>query len=389
MAWVCAIGVFVAVAQSLALPLVALYSQELGAAPRAIGIVLGVGFVLPVLAAVSIGDWVDRIGARRMVVVGAIGLAVAPTIPWIEPSLIALAAMQVVMGVAHLGSVVAAQSYVARIGGPRERNFGWYTTFVSVGQLAGPFLLGVALEATGYPGALATSAVVGVAAVGLAVGLRPMGHPRAPTTPAAIGSSRKRDLASSRPLRLALVASGATLFALGVHQTFFPVYLDRQGIGAGSIGVLVGLRALAAILVRPFLGPLGRVVGDRAVLLGFTLALCALGLVLMPLGPSLAVFAAASVVLGVGSGVSQPMTMVVLSDHVDPVRRGAALGARLSVNFLALGVATVTLGAAVPVVGYPVAFVAGALLPGAAAAMVARAGAQLEAPPRAGPRISL
>lgn len=206
---------FVAVAQSLALPLVALYSQELGAAPQAIGLVLGVGFVLPVLAAVSIADWVDRIGARRMVVAGAIGLAVAPVIPWIEPSLIALAAMQVVMGVAHLGSVVAAQSYVARIGGPRERNFGWYTTFVSVGQLAGPFVLGLALESTGYPGALATSAAVGVAAAGLAVGLRPLGDADAPAASAAPGASRKRDLASSRPLRLALVASGATLFALG------------------------------------------------------------------------------------------------------------------------------------------------------------------------------
>lgn len=373
----------------MTLPLVALYSQELGAAPRAIGIVLGAGFVLPVLAAISIGDWVDRIGARRMVVAGAIGLAVAPLIPWLEPGLITLTAMQVVMGVAHLGSVVAAQSYVARIEGPRERNFGWYTTFVSVGQLVGPFALGVALESFGYPGALVTSMAVGIAAAGLALGLRPSGHPpgRSPSTASA--ASRKRDLATSRPLRLALLASAATLFALGVHQTFFPVYLDRQGIGAGSIGVLVGLRALAAILVRPFLGPLGRLVGGRAVLLGVTLALCALGLALMPMGPSLAVFALASVVLGVGSGVSQPMTMVVLSDHVDAVRRGAALGARLSVNFLALGLATVTIGAAVPIVGYSVAFVAGALLPLSAAAMVVRGGAQLEAPPRTAPRIPI
>ncbi|MEX2502728.1 MAG: MFS transporter, partial [Trueperaceae bacterium] len=123
----------------------------------------------------------------------------------------------------------------------------------------------------------------------------------------------------------------------------------------------------------------------RAVLLGSTLALCALGLVLMPMGPSVAVFALASVVLGIGSGVSQPMTMVVLSDHVDPSRRGAALGARLSVNFLALGLATMTLGAVVPIIGYPIAFIAGALLPVSAAAMVGSAGSRLEPPREAGP----
>src|SRR6056297_3128185 len=113
LAWLCAIGAFVAVAQSMTLPLVALYAQSLGAAPTAIGLVLGVGFVLPVLTAISIGTWVDRVGARRMILAGAIGLAIAPVVPVLAPSLAALALLQIVSGVSHLSGVVAAQSYVA------------------------------------------------------------------------------------------------------------------------------------------------------------------------------------------------------------------------------------------------------------------------------------
>lgn len=386
LAWLCAIGVFVAIAQSMTLPLVALYAQSLGAAPGAIGLVLGVGFVLPVLTAISIGTWVDRVGARRMILAGAIGLAIAPVLPVIAPSLAALALLQIVSGVSHLSGVVAAQSYVARVAGPRERNFGWYTTFVSVGQLVGPFAVGVAIELLGYRGALVLSGSTGLAAALLSRGLPPVAvraveapspshaMPRSPTY------SPKSDLVTHPPLRLALLASGATLFALGVHQTFFPIYLDVQSISPAWIGGLVSLRALSAILVRPFLAPLGRLVGRRSVMLGLTLLLCGVGLALIPMGSAVGLFATASVLLGIGSGIAQPMTMVVLSDHVLSERRGAALGARLSINFLALGLSTILLGAAIPVLGYAASFLLCGAIPAFVAVWVGLGKTGLEAP---------
>lgn len=347
----------------MTLPLVALYSLALGASPTVIGVVLGAGFVLPVVAAVSVGGWVDRVGAPRMILVGAIGLASAPIIPVLLPDLMALVALQVVAGLAHLTAVVAIQSYVARIGGSRETNFGWYTTLVSVGQLTGPFLVGLLIEVVGYSSAFMVSAGAGVLAA-----LASRALPR--LTKDRVDKAERPDLPTkpakgtpSRPLCAALLTSGATLFALGVHQTFYPVYLDTQNVSPTLIGALVGLRALAAIAIRPFLAHLGRLVGNRTVMLGVTLMLCAVALALVPLGNSILMFAAASVLLGLGSGVSQPLTMVVLSDHVKPARRGAALGARLSVNFLALGLSTFLVGAFIASLGYSASFVLCATLP--------------------------
>lgn len=375
-----------AVAQSMTLPLVALYSQRLGAAPGAIGLVLGVGFVLPVLTAISIGTWVDRVGARRMILAGAIGLAVAPVLPVLAPSLAALALLQIVSGVSHLSGVVAAQSYVARLAGPRERNFGWYTTFVSLGQLVGPLAVGVAIELLGYRGALVLSGSTGVAAALLSRGLPPVAVRAVKAScpshamPRTTTYSPKSELLMNPPLRLALLASGATLFALGVHQTFFPIYLDVQNISPALIGGLVSLRALSAILVRPFLVPLGRLVGRRSVMLGLTLLLCGVGLALIPMGSTVGLFATASVLLGIGSGIAQPMTMVVLSDHVLSERRGTALGARLSINFLALGLSTVVLGAVIPVLGYAASFLLCGAVPAFVAIWVGLGKTRLEAP---------
>ena len=364
----------------MTLPLVALYSQALGATPALIGIVLGTGFVLPVLTAVYLGGWVERLGAPRMILLGALGLATAPLIPALCPSLLALAMLQIAAGLSHLAGVVAAQSYVARISGSRERNFGWYTTLVSLGQLIGPFALGAIIEVLGYRGALVASGGAGVVAAGLSRLLPRLSE--CPTggavpLPSTIDGP---ELSANRPLRAALLASGATLFALGVHQTFFPVYLDTQHISSTLIGILVGLRALASIAVRPFLAPLGKAVGQRSVMLGVTLLLCGLGLALIPLGNVVALFAAASVLLGLGSGISQPLTMVVLSDHVHQARRGTALGARLSVNFFALGLSTLLLGALIPVLGYATSFIACAILPATVGAWVWRGGTRLEAP---------
>lgn len=376
--WLCAIGLSVAVSQAMMLPLAALYSLELGASPALIGIVLGAGFVLPVVAAVSVGGWVDRVGAPRMILVGAIGLALAPIIPVLLPGLLALVALQVVAGLSHLAAVVAVQSYVARIGGSREKNFGWYTTLVSLGQLIGPFLVGILIEVLGY-----SSAFIVSAGTGLLAALASRALPRLPKNE--IDKAERSGLStnpasglSNQPLRTALLTSGATLFALGVHQTFYPVYLDTQDISPTLIGALVGLRALAAIAIRPFLAYLARLVGNRSIMLGVTLMLCAVALALLPLGNSVLMFAAASILLGLGSGVSQPLTMVVLSDHVKPARRGAALGARLSVNFLALGLSTLLIGALIASLGYATSFVAGALLPGLAAAWLLRGGGRLD-----------
>ncbi len=377
--WLCVTGAFIAITQSMTLPLVALYSQALDAGPSLTGLVLTAGFVLPIMCAVPVGHWVDRLGAKPVITLGALGLALAPLWPVLYPSLVTLALLQLLTGIAHLGSVVAAQSYTSRLAGSRERNFGWYSTLVSLGQLVGPFLLGGLIEIRGYRSTLVVS---GISAVGAAIASRFLSRLSVVRTDIGGASASRLQprlrFRANLPLRTAMIASGAILFALGIHQTFFPVYLSAQDISPSTIGVLVGLRAVAAVMVRPFLPAIGRLFRSRSIALSCMLLLGGLSLFLMPTGGSLAVLA--SVLLGIGSGVAQPLTMVVLSDHIDEGQRGAALGARLSANFLALGASTLLLSLLIPTLGFSLSFLICAVLICVVVLLILLRGRSLEAP---------
>ena len=121
-------------------PLVPLFGLELGASPAVIGLLVSAGYVLPLLLAIGAGSLVDRRGPRPLIVGGMIGMTLSPLLVAAVPDLGALIVAQLVLGLSHLLVIVAAQAHVASRGEgqARERNFGWYTTFVSVGQLTGP-----------------------------------------------------------------------------------------------------------------------------------------------------------------------------------------------------------------------------------------------------------
>lgn len=187
-------------------------------------LVLTAGFVLPIVCAVPVGHLVDRLGAKPVITIGALGLALAPPWPVLHPSLVTLTLLQLLTGIAHLGSVVAAQSYTSRLAGSHERNFGWYTTLVSLGQLVGPFLLGGLIEISGYRSALIASGVSAVSAAIASRFLPQLSVVETNASGASVSQGQPRiRFRANVPLRTAMITSGAILFALGIHQTFFPV----------------------------------------------------------------------------------------------------------------------------------------------------------------------
>lgn len=363
---------FIGATQAMTIPLVALYSAQLGADAGLVGAVVTAGFILPVFLAVPVGALVDRLGARAMIAAGAAGLAVAPLAPLLAPSIPSVFALQLLAGVAHLTAVVAAQALVASLGAGahRVRNFGWYTTMVSLGQFVGPLLIGAAIDFGGYRSSLLLLAIAPTLGLAACAFLRPREASAGLAPPHRPGEIL--GLGRSGPVQLALLASGVTLFALGIHQSFFPVYLDKLAYPASTIGVLVSLRALVAMVVRPLLPLLAARSWSRTALLSAMLLGLGLSVAALSLPPVVAVLAIASVGLGIASGVTQPLTMVVLSDGVVPTLRGVGLGMRLTVNYLAMGASGVLVGALIGLIGYRPGFAACGLLIASASAIVAR-----------------
>lgn len=363
--------------QAMMAPLVPLFGLSLGASPAVIGLLVSAGFVLPLFGALAAGSLVDRRGARPLIIVGALGMTAAPLVVVALPSLFGVAVAQLGLGLAHLVVIVAAQTLVASLGGgrAREKNFGWYTMFVSAGQLVGPLLAGVLVDSAGFGVAFAVAAGVSALGAGCSLLLPPAfvskefvspenDNVAAETLGGDEGSSVDETEAETsggagvlellrRPgVRVALSVSAAVLFSLSVYQAFFPAYLDALAFSATVVGGLLSLRALASLLVRPFTARVMALFARRLQGLKVMLLLIAVGLSLTGLIDTLLLLGLLAVIVGVGVGIAQPISMVTVVDHVDAHIWGFALGLRLTGNRLAQVLGPVLLGVSAEVLGF-------------------------------------
>jgi MFS family permease len=363
------------VGQSMLGTAVPLFAVALGLAPVWVGVLVALPNALPVVLAMPAGRWVDRGGAGRWLAVGTAGMASAPLLLVLAPAATSLAVAQLLIGVFQLFAALASQSFVADLANGRslERNYASYATLLSAGRLVGPLLAGVAIDARGFPAAFQVAAAVSLLTFALAWTIRrSVGGPgaaRATGSPV-LGA---RAALGNVGVQLAVLSSAGVFVAISVHQAFLPVALQQQGYAATTIGALISLGALSAVVVRPLMPFLSRAFGGPARTLVVAMGSVAIGVGLMGVAGSLPVFVVLVAAMGFGTGIGLPLSLVTVASHVDPRQRGAALGLRLSLNRAAQLVMPVIVGAVIGAAGFGVGFgVAGATLLALVAAVVAR-----------------
>ena len=175
------------VALSMLGTLVPLFAVDRAVGATALGVLVALPNVFPVVLAVAAGRWVDRGGPTRWLVVGTAGVTVGPLLLVAAPGVAAMAASQLLVGVAQLFATLAAQSIVADVanGRSRTRNFSWFTTTLSAGRLVGPVLAGVVVDAAGFRAAFGVVAAATLVPVAIAVALHRARQAAARAAPAA------------------------------------------------------------------------------------------------------------------------------------------------------------------------------------------------------------
>jgi MFS family permease len=292
--------------------------------------------IVPLVLAVPSGHAADRFGERRVMVVGSLlVLLSSAAFVLLADSVGGIVLASVVLGLGHLCSVVGQQAMVAN-GTPRERYdtaFGHYTFATSVGQAVGPGLIVL----FGGEATIPRTSDIFVWATGLTVVLvvlslllpRTRGH--AGTVDGAGGSVR--DLLRKPGLVRALTVSCVVLAAVDITLVYLPALGAERGIAAGTVGLLLTLRATASMTSRLFLGRLVAWMGRRRLLLG-SLALSATSLALTPVPMPLWLLGVVVVLVGLGLGAGQPLTMSWLAETTPPGMRGRAMSLRLTGNRL-------------------------------------------------------
>ncbi len=319
-------------------PMASYRALDLGAGSAELGALAASFAILPLFLAFVVGRWADTLGPARLVVAGSVLLVAGSVGALFAGGFLVLLLSCAALGFAHLLQMVGGQTVIAQSASEtaRDRGFGSLTAAASVGQMVGP---AVALTLAGW---LATpdrsSAMVGLAvATALALLTLPLCFGVTSGAGASPGGRTTSRRALSTLVRTggmwpAMITSGTVLAALDLLMTFLPAWAEERGISVTAVGWLLALRALVSVVSRVIVVRLIEWFSRRWTFVG-SLVMGVAGLGLLPF-VDIAGAVGVMLLLGVGLGLAQPLTLSWVSTLAAPDVRGAAIGLRLTANRL-------------------------------------------------------
>ena len=338
-----------------------LFAIELGANPLLIGVLISAYSAFPLVLGVYSGRLSDRFGSRRPMLAGTAILACGLILPFLWPWLAALYVSAVLIGIGFVFFNVSAQNLAGGLGAPEERtrNFSTLGLGYAGGHMLGPLVGGYAIDYYGFAAAYLCFAIL----IALAVGLLAWNR-RFDVAPRAAGVGRKStlELLHNAPLRRAIITSGLVVTGWDLYSFYVPLYGHSIGLSASTIGVILGVFAVATFVVRIVLPLFTRRYGVESVL---SVAMFAgvVPFLLFPFIEFVPALLALSFGIGFALGCGQPLTLNIAYNRSPPGRSGEVTGLRLTINnitHIGVPLAAGALGAALGVA--PVFWASAAIL---------------------------
>lgn len=344
-------------------PLVPLLAHDLSASPAMIGVVVGAFGLLSLFLSVPMGGFADRIGTKRILILGVVCNIASALLLLRASHILTLIASQILGGLGFQLIIVSGQAFIACLDSAleRESGFGYLTFSAALGQSLGPVLGGMMAARFGYH--VTFLAVLLISILGLVIlvfrePIRPHGANR---------YSLRRDLRyaaailSNSRMLVVLAFTFVVIFALSLRMSFLPVLLVNRGSSKALVGLLISILAMVSTLVRPFVGRLLQVFTRRSVL-GFCILTVSIGVGLIPLLFSVYTVALALCTFGLGFGLTQPLSMLMVADLTVPEHSGLSMGIRFMAITFANLFGPVLLGLLVEHLSLDAAFYGSALL---------------------------
>lgn len=326
----------------------------LGGSSVEVGLLFSVTTLVSMVLRPTIGGWVDRVGARTVLVPGVAALALTSLGLQLAATPAMLVALMVGLGLANGLISTPLSVLTATVTAPEHRGEALATYYLasSVGIAVAPPLAFGLHAIGGMPLAFAAVTAIALVIAGLTARVPP--RPPAP----ADGESPRLRLVSPG----ALPVSGTLVLATLGHSSvyaFLPLYAVSRGRGA-ALAWFFGLYPVWMIACRALM----RGVADRlsrthvAVV---AMALQAAGYLVLALPPTPLSLMAAAVTLGTGAAVLYPTLAALVVDRAQATERGLALGTLSASWDLGVVVGSVLVGAVVDRASYGPGFAVGGL----------------------------
>ena len=339
-------------------PFIPLLAEKMGAGPAAIGFIVGSFSLIAVILSIPLGGLVDRFGVKRLLVLGVCCNIANAAILIRTNTVSMLIIAQLIAGIAFLLQVVASQAFISRLPDAprREKGFGWLAFGASAGNSVGPVLGGILVGRFDYP--VAFCVVLALSSVGLIL-------LKLEDTKESISTKSSYDpvqdirqaglLAMSPQVLLVLFFTFAIVFAANLRASFLPVLLRTEGLTEFTIGVLIAVFAIMSTSIRLIFGRLLETF-NRKRILAVSMVSIAIAVGLLPSVVSVASFTVLISLFGLGFGMTQPLSMVMIADLTKPEQSGLAMGLRFTSIMLAGLLSPILLGFIIETIGLSPAF---------------------------------
>ncbi len=340
-----------------------LHALNLTSNQFAIGVVIALYSLCPMLLSIVIGRLADRTPPRRLVILGSVIMTAALLLPPLIPGIGVLCVAAFLLGFAHQVFSLPLEALVGGIGGPekRARNYALVTMAWSAANFFGPILAGFTIDYIGQREVYVVLAVFTLAPV-VVLAFRPHLLPRKGTThegTEARGSVL--ELWRMPALRITIIAAGIVGSAQDLFQFYMPIYGHSIGLSASAIGTILGVCSLAAFVIRSILPFLAKR-ATEAQILKSAIFTAAFAFVLIPFFVDPFALAATAFVLGLGVGCAQPMTMSLLYALAPANRLAEAFGLHKTVRNATHLVVPLVFGSVGAAFGFATVFLSNSVL---------------------------
>ncbi|MFB8007680.1 MFS transporter [Nocardia sp. NPDC056000] len=311
-----------------AAPVMALTALSLGASPAVAGLTVALVGLGQVLGDIPAGQVVSRLGERLSIVLassagvlGVLACLLAPSVPVLCMGLVVVGLSNAVWGLARM-------SYLSEVI-PFERRARAMALFggaMRLGSFLGPFLGAAAIIGFGTRGGF----VVQLIAIAVA-GYLMTRLPDPQTANSGIDKVPPLSLLSiGRAHRTLLFTLGGGSLLMGAARSardaILPLWADHLGASAATAALVYGIGAGLDVLCAYPAGHLMDRFGRRFIAVP-SLAILAIGYLIVPLADSIAVLTVAAIVMGIGNGIGNGVIMTIGADVAPAATRAEFLAA--------------------------------------------------------------
>lgn len=319
-------------------------NTEIGFAFSALGLGLLIGRPF-------VGYLNDRFGRRSMVILGAIGAAVAQFahVPAAEAGLIYLYAIRFVAGLFGSVMYVGLATIATEMPSPHRRAkvFGWFSASTFLGFALGPLVGEALVTRSGF-----TAAYLAAAAFAMSSAFAGLILPETRPHDVDPRLGGMRQMFDPTGLRVGLSSFVAIVAFMG-----FQGFLQPWGteLGVADVGPIISVYAVVALLWRAFGS---RLLDANRMQVG-TVALVLLGIASVVLAASQGTgsLIVAAVIMGTGSAFATPILLLIATDSTPAASRARVVSTVVFANDLGSSAAIPILGLIADRAGFPTMYV--------------------------------